>query len=165
MIVLERFEQDNIPQLLSWLEKTDAKFLLQFAGPRYIFPLNEKQLMESLESKDYLLLRAVDTNDGKIIGHCQFMRIDTKQLKASIGRILVDPVIRGKGYGVQLINTMKIFAKNELKLSKIDLRVFDFNTAAFHCYLKAGFIKTSIHENHIPEFNETWKSITMECSL
>ncbi|WP_321990769.1 GNAT family protein [Marispirochaeta aestuarii] len=165
MIILEKFDQENIPQLLSWLEKSDAKFLLQFAGPRYKFPLNEEQLMESLKSKDYMLLKAIDTETRRIIGHCQFMRIDTKQSKASIGRILIDPEIRGNGFGLQLINEMKIYAKEELELSKIDLRVFDFNTSAFRCYLKAGFIETSVHENHIPEFNETWKSITMECDL
>ncbi len=165
MIVLEKFEKDNIPQLLSWLEDTDAKFLLQFAGPIYLFPLNEKQLMETLDSKDYLLLRAIDTKAGNIIGHCQFMRVDKNKQQASIGRILINPNFRGKGFGVQLINEMKIFAKDKLNLLKIDLRVFDFNTAALHCYSKAGFVKTSVHENHIPEFNETWKIITMECSL
>lgn len=165
MIVLEKFEQENIPQLLSWLERTDARFLLQFAGPRYQFPLNEEQLIESLQLKDYLLLKAIDTETGNIIGHCQFMRIDKKQFKASIGRILINPERRGKGFGLQLINEMKNFAKEKLKLATIDLRVFDFNTAAFRCYSKAGFVETYVHENYIPEFNETWKSITMECSL
>jgi hypothetical protein len=44
MVKLEPFSREDIADLLGWLEGTDARFLYQFAGPKYSFPLSADQL-------------------------------------------------------------------------------------------------------------------------
>ena len=54
MIRLDRFTAEDIPELLSWLDGTDAAFLCQFAGPGYNYPLSKEQLTATIESDDYI---------------------------------------------------------------------------------------------------------------
>ncbi|MBN1700161.1 MAG: GNAT family N-acetyltransferase [Spirochaetales bacterium] len=116
-----------------------------------------------MSTENFLLLKVVLSSNDGVIGHCQFKRIDREKSRASIGRILINPEKRGHGYGLQLINEMKNYTKLNLKLKKLDLRVFDFNHPAIGCYRKAGFIEIGINDNHIPEFKENWRSLSMEC--
>jgi len=165
MVKLEKFTEEDIPDLLKWLEKTDAKFLYQFAGPKYHYPLDKKQIVATLNTDNFLMLKVIFESNDEVIGHCQFMRIDKEKSKASIGRILLNPEKRGQGFGFKLMNEMKNYAKHKLKIAQLYLRVFDFNSAAIECYRKAGFIIIGVNEDQIPEFNESWKSFSMECTL
>lgn len=163
MCRLEEFTKSDITTLLTWLENTDNKFLYQFGGPRYSYPLDEKQLTDNFDMKDYQLLKFVDGD--KVIGHCQFMRINPEKSNASIGRLLINPDFRNMGYGQKMIKEMISYAKDELKLSKLLLRVFDFNIGAIKCYERVGFRKCGTESNFIESFSEEWQTISMELDL
>jgi RimJ/RimL family protein N-acetyltransferase len=131
MIILETFEKKDIPELLDWLKDSDAEFLIQFAGPKYRFPLDEKQLLDTLYDKSILLFKAIDETTGATIGHCQLMKIDLVNKSASIGRVLVKPDKRNLGYGYAMLKELINYATSVLKLKQLNLRVFDFNQSAF----------------------------------
>lgn len=165
MIRIEEFTQEDIPTMLKWLEGTDERFLYQFAGPRYHFPLTEEQLVQTISSSDYLPFKVVDVESNVIVGHCQFMRINHETSSASIGRLLINPVSRGRGYGSQMIQEMINYAKSELKVKDLLLRVFDFNTSAIKCYEKMGFIKQETEIVEVKKFDEEWKCISMKLTM
>ena len=53
------------------------------------------------------------------------------------------------------------YAKNNLNLENINIRVFEFNILAIKCYETIGFRKISEEYMDIPNLNEKWKIISM----
>jgi RimJ/RimL family protein N-acetyltransferase len=163
MIKLEKFTQKNIPELLSQLEDQDIRFLYQFGGINYKFPLDSDQIIQTMDSKSDLLFNVQD-NIGKSIGHCQIIRLDQENRKASIGRLLIYKEYRSKGYGKLMIQELLSFAKS-IGLQYITLRVFDFNISAIKCYENIGFKKTFEEYLDIENLKEKWKIISMEIEI
>ena len=62
MIVLLPFETNDVDELIA--ELTDARFLLQWAGPRYTYPLDGAQLRDTLESNSEVHLPQADHDHG-----------------------------------------------------------------------------------------------------
>ncbi|MGL1892811.1 MAG: GNAT family N-acetyltransferase [Spirochaetaceae bacterium] len=161
---LKLFKQTDIQEFLGLISNIDEKFLLQFAGPRYSFPLDETQLKDSLNDPTYILFKAINEDD-KMVGHCQLMRIDLINKTASIGRVFVANKKQGLGYGTKMLKLLLDYAKNELDLERLSLRVFDFNVWAIKCYIKLGFIEVNAETFEAIKFNEKWECITMNYNL
>jgi RimJ/RimL family protein N-acetyltransferase len=163
MIILETFEKKDIPELLDWMKDSDAEFLIQFAGSKYRFPLDEKQLLDTLYDKSILVFKAIEETTGAMIGHCQLMKIiDLPHNSAAIGRVLIKPDKRNLGYGYAMLKELINYAKSVLSLQQLNLRVFDFNQSAIRCYLKLGFVESKREEVFFPAINQTWNCITMD---
>lgn len=157
---LELFREDDIPELLKWLRDSDERFLYQFSGPRYKFPLTGDQLIETINGSEYQPFRFIDKVET--VGHCQFARLDREKGEVTLGRLLINPALRGKGYGSRMIQEMISYGKSVFGVSRFKLVVFDFNKSAIKCYEKVGFRFLSSEDRFVERFNETWKCITME---
>lgn len=162
--LLKLFKEEDISSLLKILKGSDTRFLLQFAGPKYKFPLDKKQLLETTEADDYIMFKFIDDN-GDFLGHCQLVDIDTINKKSKVGRVLLDPTKRGRGLGRKMIQELINYSRDILGLKELFLRVYDFNESAFKCYQNLGFIETSRESNYFESINETWTSITMTIEL
>lgn len=148
MIQLRYFEESEIRQLMDWIDS--PAFLLQWAGSAFQYPLTEAQLESYIENAnregaDVFIYKVIDQETGKVIGHISLGRIDRKHRSARIGKVLVgDRSVRGKGIGGQMIAEALKIAFDELKMHRVSLGVFDFNTGAIICYEKAGFVKEGL---------------------
>jgi len=100
--------------------------------------------------------------EGNIIGHCQILNIDKKNNSARFGRILIgNTTFRGKGLGQQIIKELLKIGFVDLKLHRIDLGVFKFNTKAIKSYENSGFKKEGLLRDYRKVGNEYWSLINM----
>mgnify|MGYP002632895683 CR=1 FL=1 len=164
MIELIKFESDDIQRLISWIP--DCKFLLQWAGPKYSYPLDEAQLLATLDKTrgdrpSHFMYKA---NLGRTtIGHIELLSADYDAGVVILGRILIgDKENRRKGLGLEMIQTALKIAFAELGFSLVDLGVFKFNSGAIRLYEGLGFIPYRTIQNME---DENWTLIRMNLSI
>jgi RimJ/RimL family protein N-acetyltransferase len=148
MISLQYFDREDFPDLIDW--SGDEAFLLQWAGPEFRYPLDEKQLEKyiaganDIHHSNRFIYKAVD-DTGTAVGHISIGNVDRVHRSARIGKVLVSPDAgRGKGIGTEMMKCILRIGFAELRLHRISLGVFDFNTPAMKCYEKVGFVQEGI---------------------
>lgn len=144
-------EPADFPTLVAWT--TSMEFLLQWAGPKFSYPLTIDQLAEHHREcagpePAREMWKGMDRSTGAMVAHAELNTIDRLAKCATISRVIVgDPRARGKGIGTQLMSFLVRRAFDVLDLETLDLNVFDFNQRAVDCYRRVGFEIESRLEN------------------
>jgi RimJ/RimL family protein N-acetyltransferase len=160
-IQLEPFKLEDIARLIKWV--STAEFLMQWSGPYFTHPLDQEQLVNYLNSvqKDPLnraIFRVKELNQNQIIGHIELNHIDWQSRAATVSKVLIGPdEFRGLGIGQKMVAALLEFAFGDLKLHRIDLKVFDDNHSAIKCYQQNGFMIEG-HLRDFRKFGDTYKS-------
>ncbi|MFJ8526480.1 GNAT family N-acetyltransferase [Bacillus sp. NPDC094106] len=168
MIQLDYFERKDFNQLIDWIDSEE--FLLQWGGPVFTYPLQEKQLEKYIENAnhenaDVFVYKVIKQDTGTVIGHISLGKIDRINKSARIGKVLVgDKDMRGKSIGEKMINAVLNVTFEELELNRVSLGVFDFNIAAIACYEKVGFVKEEFLRDARKIGNEYWNLWEMSIS-
>lgn len=148
MIKLENFTRNDFKQLINWIDSKE--FLIQWSGNAFTYPLNGQQLERYIESANCenahtLAFKVIDEETQNVIGHISLGQIDNVNKSARIGKVLVgDTNMRGRSIGKQMMKAILHIAFEELKLHRVTLGVYDFNTSAIACYEKIGFVKEGL---------------------
>ncbi|OJE47542.1 aminoglycoside adenylyltransferase [Bacillus luti] len=143
VIKLEPFKRSDFEQLINWIHSEE--FLIQWSGNAFTYPLNEQQLDKYIESANTLAYKVIDEGSSDVIGHISLGQIDNINKSTRIGKVLVgDMKMRGRSIGKQMMKAVLHIAFEELKLHRVTLGVYDFNTTAISCYEKIGFIKEGL---------------------
>ena len=164
-IELKRFQQSDIPQLLSWIDS--AAFCMQWGGPSFQWPLTEEQLLTYIKENDgeepeRLIYKAVDGETGETVGHISLGKLDRENKTGRIGKVLVgNPDHRGKGIAGQMVTAICRIGFEELALERISLGVFDFNSAAIRAYERVGFQQEGLMRSFRQVGQERWNLIEM----
>jgi len=149
-ISLRPFTRADFARLIRWVDDAGPEFLVQWAGTKFAFPLDEAQLEGYLAEAQEpqatsFIFAAVDDESGDVVGHVELSRVDRRNMSASVSRLLVgDRAARGKGTGAQIVTLLLDKAFRELDLHRVDLYVIDGNLAAIRLYEGLGF-KTEGH--------------------
>jgi RimJ/RimL family protein N-acetyltransferase len=165
MIELRRFEREDCERLISWI--SDARFLLQWAGPQYAWPLDLKQVCDNLdktigEKPAQYMFKAIDSSRGEVVGHIELIRVDYEKRAAHIGRVLIGELSRrGNGAGKEMLSRLIEFAFGVLEFEELTLSVFDFNAPAIACYKSLGFEQYEFHDKALRFEDEPWNLIRM----
>ena len=139
VIKLESFKKSDFKQLINWINSEE--FLIQWSGNAFTFPLDEQQLEKYIESANTLAFKVVDEETSDVIGHISLGQIDNINKSARIGKVLVgNTKMRGRSIGKHMMKAVLHIAFDELKLHRVTLGVYDFNTSAISCYEKIGFV-------------------------
>jgi len=156
MINIRILHKNDAEHIVKINEGTTEDFLRQWAGRFYTYPLTKEQIIERIQNTENTRYFTV-LHENLIIGMVELDFINREEKICSICRFILGEQYRNKGFGVQVIDLLKIYAFNELGMRKINLTVFDFNVGAFTCYKRAGFevIEEEIRPNG-------WKAIKME---
>ncbi|PGZ05717.1 GNAT family N-acetyltransferase [Bacillus cereus] len=143
MIKLKQFTRNDFKQLKNWIHSEE--FLIQWSGNAFTYPLDEEQLEKYIESANTLAFKVIDEETLNVIGHISLGQIDNRNKSARIGKVLVgDMKMRGRSIGKQMMKAVLYIAFEELKLHRVTLGVYDFNTSAISCYEKIGFVKEGL---------------------
>jgi RimJ/RimL family protein N-acetyltransferase len=151
-------QQEDLPVLVNWAE--DEKTLIQWCGPVFNFPLTIDQLdpyySETLkECPSRYIFKAVK-DDNIIAGMSELGAVDRRNGTASLCRIFVDKNYRGNGFAELMITKILNFAFNELNLRRVELNVYSYNTPAFKCYEKLGFVREGLKRQVTEYKGEFW---------
>jgi RimJ/RimL family protein N-acetyltransferase len=148
MLILRPSIPDDIDHLVGWAETLPA--IVQWAGAQlFRHPLTRDQFASYLALADgpvatSVILTGIDEGSGVPVAHGEIGMINREQETASLCRILIDPAQRGRGWGRSLVQGLLVRGFNEMKLRRIDLRVYAHNEPAIRCYTSAGFIREGI---------------------
>lgn len=143
LIKLEPFKRSDFKQLINWIDSEG--FLIQWSGNAFTYPLHEQQLEKYIESENTLAFKVIDEETKEVIGHISLGQIDHINKSARIGKVLVgDTRMRGRSIGKHMMKAVLHIAFDELKLHRVTLGVYDFNTSAISCYEKIGFVKEGL---------------------
>ena len=164
MIKLQPFNESDFRQLID--EIPDARFLLQWAGPKYSYPLDAAQLNATLgetngEVSPFKVYKAIRRDTSEIVGHIQLMNIDYNSGTCVLGRVMIFRKFRGNGYGKAMVCEAITVAFEKLKLMEITLKVFDFNTSAIELYKGLGFSDYRYDKGICQFQNEKWNVFHM----
>jgi RimJ/RimL family protein N-acetyltransferase len=164
-IRLEPFGPRDFGPLIS--EVREARFLLQWAGPEYTFPLDAEQLRRTLErptgdAPSLAAFRAVLARTGETVGHVQLVGIDCTRSTCVLGRVLVFSDHRGKGLGASLVHSALAEAFVALGLSSVILHVFASNRPAIVTYERLGFVRAGPDPSPRTFAGEAWSVLRME---
>lgn len=165
MIELLKFEREDGDRMISW--SPAARFLLQWAGPQYSWPLDQKQILGSLaqtrgERPVRCMFKAVETSNGNVVGHIELVHVDYDKNAGHVGRVLIgNPSHRGRGLGKELMLRLVTFSFDKLRLRTLTLDVFDFNYSAVNCYRDLGFEQFDFHANARKFEQESWNLVMM----
>lgn len=165
MIELQSFQQRDFRRLID--EIPDARFLLQWAGPKYTFPLDAAQLNNTLANNragkpSFKVFKAGRPDTSETVGHIQLMDIDYNDASCILGRVLIFHKYRGTGLSKPMVRAAVRFAFENLKLEKITLGVFDFNTIAIRTYEDIGFSEFQFKKAARQFENESWDVVRMK---
>ena len=75
--------------------------------------------------------------------------------------IVVDPKMRGKGYGKQMLKLALEYAFNISKANSVQLNVFQENISAKKCYESVGFKERNLTSNAFAFKDECWARCNM----
>jgi len=160
LIKLKDINEKDFQQIINSIP--NARFLLQWAGTEYTYPLDNTQLKKSLEKPTIKMFKAIKSNTFESIGHIQLLKIDYDNLSCVLGRVLIFSEFRNNGLSKELVNCAINYAFIKLGLNEITLNVFDFNKSAISTYKKVGFVEYEFIENARQFQNENWNLIKMK---
>lgn len=142
-IELRAAGRDSAARLASWVRGPDEAF--DWAGASFSHPLDAEQLERHLNesgpgAEPYRLpFEAVRPDGGEAVGYVELCQVEPSHGSATICRMLVAPAERRRGFGAATAGAALQHGFGELGLHRIDLRVFDTNSAALGMWTRLGF--------------------------
>ncbi len=116
--------------------------------------------LKSIRDKDRCFFLIISP-DNRIIGETVINEIDSHTNSANFRICIFQSSEQGKGIGTWAVEATRDFAFEILKLHRLSLDVFSFNTRAEKCYLKAGFKREGVLRDAVLNGNEYADDILM----
>jgi RimJ/RimL family protein N-acetyltransferase len=87
----------------------------------------------------FFMFGIVPLGEETLIGNVSLRDVDQLNGSAELAIVVSVPGRLGQGYGTDAVNAILDYGFGELRLERIELRVFDYNTRAIRSYEKSGF--------------------------
>lgn len=159
---LRKYIKSDADEIIKWIK--DERALRLWSLDRYEdYPIKAEDINNNydkcISSGKFYPMTLVDGD--KIIGHLILRNPDSNKDIIRLGFIIVNPDLRGKGYGKSLIKEAIKYAKDILNAKEINLGVFENNVSAYHCYKSVGFKEIRTDKNIFQFQDESWNCIEM----
>lgn len=137
-VILRPIRLTDAERFVKWFnDKTVNKFLTYRS---LTLKAEKKYIKDRLigKVKDSLHL-CVDTIDGNHIGATSLDSINKQNRRATFGIVIGDKRYWNSGYGSEAARLIIDYGFKKLKLHRIDLDVYSYNTRAIKVYKRLGF--------------------------
>ena len=156
-----KFTKRDITPLYARFETEEDALL--WAGAALSWPLQRRAFINLLKQDGgYSASRevwAVDL-DQDMVGHFQIV-FNRRLRTAGLGRIALDPKIRGQGYGSQMMRIVLDRAFSPAWVHRVDLNVYAHNARAVSLYKAAGFTLEGTRRETTPIGDAIWDTHMM----
>ena len=164
-MLLRAYRSADAAVICRWLRSEEE--LYRWSADRYNkFPLTaediDRQYAAQAEGGRFFPLTATD-EAGRVLGHFIIRYPGEGDDSVRFGFVIVDPEMRGRGCGREMLRLGVAYAKEALHARRIDLGVFADNGSAKRCYEAVGFREYGRRECLMPI--GTWECIDMELFL
>lgn len=155
MLRIRPYKDADAKKILSW-SKDELSFYKWNAGVAGKYPLTEEQFGAVKNLMPFTMIE-----DNEVVGFFTFRDPNEDGKDIRFGFVIVDPALRGKGYGKKMLQLGIIYAKEVYCSEKVSLGVFENNEPAYRCYKSVGFREKG-EIDHYEVMGETWNCIEME---
>ena len=136
MMILRDFKKEDAKIVAGWIRSEEE--LYKWSADRFNkYPLSGDDINENyapqIGTGRFIPLTALGDN-GEVIGHfiIRYPRVDDDS-SVRFGFVILDPSLRGKGYGKEMLRLGIEYVRERLSVLRIDLGVFENNEGAKHC--------------------------------
>ena len=161
-MILRDFRQEDAAIICKWIRTGEE--LYKWSADRYNkFPIFADDIIDNyapqVKTGRFIPLTAEDA-DRSMTGHLviRYPKEDDNTL-VRFGFVVIDPELRGKGYGKELLRLAAAYALDHLHVRMIDLGVFESNSSAVKCYEAVGFKEYGRQTYELPI--GVWECINM----
>ena len=123
----------HLVEMMSWFSSEQA--LTDWAGPNFSYPFNLPSFVEDLKLNSLSSFSLVDNNSNFLAFGQYYQRLG----KCHLGRLIVNPNLRGKGIASTLMFSLCELGLKELAVKECSLFVLAHNDNAIKAYEKFGF--------------------------
>jgi RimJ/RimL family protein N-acetyltransferase len=160
-VLLRAIKKEDLPLLHKWSNDPEINYML--GG--WHFPSSEvdqEKWFNSLSLNSNNQRFAIETDELGLIGMANLVDINWKDRNAFHGMLLGDKDMRGKGYGVDTIQTVNKYAFEELGLMRMNGSMISFNEASIGVYTKkCGWKVEGVKKYHYFRKNQWWDQIVV----
>ena len=130
---LTRPSDEHFIQLMSWFSSEDE--LSNWSGPNFRYPFDLSSFKSDL-NLNILKSFSLISSEGALLAFGQYyLRLG----KCHLGRLVVNPSLRGQGIASHLISQLSVLGKSDLSTESCSLFVLGHNESAIQAYTKLGF--------------------------
>ncbi|MCL2197482.1 MAG: GNAT family N-acetyltransferase [Defluviitaleaceae bacterium] len=152
---------DDVDIFMSWVNEPEMAWFTTFYS-QVISRVQEKDIVENKLAVDGSMFSIVTQEDDRVIGNCNFFKIDALNRAAEVGIIIGEKDCRGKGYGSEALRLLLKFGFENRNYNNISLHVYSFNERAIACYEKVGFKRNGICRQAIIRGNKKYDLYYMD---
>jgi len=147
-IALRAIEESHLPILASW--RSDGSTYPYFHEHVPISLAAQAEWFAAQRSNPGEVNFAVTTLDGELVGTISLVRIDGRNRRAELGRVLIgDEHRRGSGFGREMTYLALEYAFGHLNVHKVVCEVIAENAPARELYRKFGFAEEGVLRQHV----------------
>lgn len=147
-VVLRPLRLSDAPAFCRWFKDPSVtRFLQRHEDPPSL--REERAYVRSQQRRADHAQWAIIADDGVVIGTVSLEGISREHHRAEYGIFIGDPKYWGQGYGTAAGRLVVRFGFQKLRLRRIYLNVYAYNTRGFRSYRRLGFRREGRLRNHL----------------
>lgn len=135
--------QDHQALMMSWF--TDQESISIWGGPDFHYPFTPETFKADTKFEELNSYSLIDDANCLLAFGQYYLRVG----RCHLGRLVVSPLHRGNGFGVQLIKALSELGLKDYGVNTYSLFVLERNVRALKLYQKLGF-EVATYPEQIP---------------
>jgi RimJ/RimL family protein N-acetyltransferase len=143
-VMLREYRAEDYEHMRRWVNNPR---IVETLSDIFLYPHSEQNTRKFLEmatGSDWTGFVIAHAHSGEYIGQIDFVKLDHKNGFGELGIVIGQEEDHGKGYGTEALQLLCRFAFEQLRLNRVELVCWSFNTGARYVYEKVGFVQEGV---------------------